>query len=86
MEDFPQLQSLSKFELFTMGRSKYASLTVASSQTHADDKEEEAQTEEVRRRLLLRRCLAVPFPISCRSPLQIPCTIMQPRDTLTHLK
>lgn len=47
MDDFPQLQSLSKFELYTMGRSQYAGVKVASSQTHEDDKEEEQQTDEV---------------------------------------
>lgn len=47
MEDFPQLQSLSKYELYNMGRSQYAGLKVASAQTHEDDKEEEAQTDEV---------------------------------------
>ncbi|KAG2446162.1 hypothetical protein HXX76_000757 [Chlamydomonas incerta] len=47
MDDFPQLTSLSKYELYNMGRSRYAGLKVASSQTHADDKEEECQTEEV---------------------------------------
>ena len=49
MDDFPQLTSLSKYELYNMGRSRYAGLKVASSQTHADDKEEECQTEEVGR-------------------------------------
>ncbi|KAG2440517.1 hypothetical protein HYH02_010395 [Chlamydomonas schloesseri] len=47
MDDYPQLTSLSKYELYNMGRSCYAGLKVASSQTHADDKEEECQTEEI---------------------------------------
>ncbi|EFJ44849.1 hypothetical protein VOLCADRAFT_94869 [Volvox carteri f. nagariensis] len=47
MEDFPQLQSLSKYELYNMGRSQYAGVKVASSQTHEDDKEEEQQTDEI---------------------------------------
>ncbi len=73
MEDFPQLQSLSKFELFTMGRSKYATLTVASSQTHADDKEEEAQTEEVRRRVHMRNpYITSPYPAVCGCHFRMP--------------
>ncbi|GFR41343.1 hypothetical protein Agub_g2028 [Astrephomene gubernaculifera] len=47
MDDFPQLQSLSKYELYNMGRSQYAGLKVASAQTHEDDKDEEAQTDEI---------------------------------------
>ncbi|GLI68764.1 hypothetical protein VaNZ11_013255 [Volvox africanus] len=47
MDDFPQLQSLSKYELYNMARSQYAGLKVASAQTHEDDKEEEQQTDEI---------------------------------------
>ncbi|KXZ56466.1 hypothetical protein GPECTOR_1g417 [Gonium pectorale] len=47
MDDFPQLQSLSKYELYNMGRSQYAGLKVASAQTHEDDKDEEMQTDEI---------------------------------------
>lgn len=47
MEDFPQLQALNQFELYSMGRSKYSTVKVAKTQTHEDDKEQDMQTEEV---------------------------------------
>ncbi|GLC72440.1 hypothetical protein PLESTF_001247900 [Pleodorina starrii] len=51
MDDFPLLPSLSKYGLYKTGRSVYAGLKVASSQTHDDDKEEEQQTDEITSRV-----------------------------------